>query len=123
MMLTNPGATNVRIDNLVYVIGHVNPDTDAIASAMGYAWLLRERDGKNAVPARAGAINRQTSWVLQTLEIEPPILLNDASPRFESVMRRLDTVTPDRPLSEAWAILSRTGGVARSSTRMVRRMV
>jgi len=111
-MLTNPGATNVRIDNLVYVIGHVNPDTDAIASAMGYAWLLRERDGKNAVPARAGAINRQTSWVLQTLEIEPPILLNDASPRFESVMRRLDTVTPDRPLSEAWAILSRTGGVA-----------
>lgn len=112
MMLTNPGATNVRIDNLVYVIGHVNPDTDAIASAMGYAWLLRERDGKNAVPARAGAINRQTSWVLQTLEIEPPILLNDASPRFESVMRRLDTVTPDRPLSEAWAILSRTGGVA-----------
>jgi len=29
----------------VYVIGHLNPDTDAIAAAMGYAWLLRERDG------------------------------------------------------------------------------
>jgi inorganic pyrophosphatase/exopolyphosphatase len=29
----------------VFVIGHVNPDTDAIASAMGYAWLLKERDG------------------------------------------------------------------------------
>jgi manganese-dependent inorganic pyrophosphatase len=111
-MMKNQGAPNMRFKNLVYVIGHVNPDTDAIASAMGYAWLLQERDGMNAIPARSGAINRQTSWVLRTLEIEPPILLNDASPRFESVMRRLDTVTPDRPLSEAWAILSRTGGVA-----------
>lgn len=103
---------NIGTENQVIVIGHVNPDTDAVASAMGYAWLLRERDGLNTVPARAGAINLQTSWVLQTLGLEPPMLYNDASPRFESVMRRFDTVTPDSPLSEAWAILSRTGGVA-----------
>lgn len=103
---------NSRIEDQVYVIGHVNPDTDAIASAIGYAWLLHERDGINAIPARSGAINVQTSWVLRTLEIEPPMLFNDASPRFDSVMRRFDTVTPDRPLSDAWAILSRTGGVA-----------
>ncbi len=102
----------MRVDNRVYVIGHVNPDTDAIAAAMGYAWLLQERDGINAIAARSGAINRQTAWVLRTLDLEPPILFNDASPRFESVMRRLDTVTPDQPLSQAWAILSRTGGVA-----------
>ena len=108
----NHYSPNVRVDNQVYVIGHVNPDTDAIASAMGYAWLLQERDGTNAIAARSGAINRQTSWVLNILGMEPPMLFNDASPRFESVMRRLDTVTPDRPLSEAWAILSRTGGVA-----------
>jgi manganese-dependent inorganic pyrophosphatase len=96
----------------VFVIGHVNPDTDAIASAMGYAWLLRERDGINATPARSGAINPQTAWVLKTLGLDAPILFTDASPRFESVMRRYDTVLPDSPLSEAWAILSRTGGVA-----------
>lgn len=105
-------SSNARVDSPVYVIGHVNPDTDAIASAMGYAWLLKERDGVHAIPARSGAINRQTAWVLHTLNIDPPMLFNDASPRFESVMRRLDTVTPERPLSEAWAILSRTGGVA-----------
>ncbi|HPH95152.1 MAG TPA: DHH family phosphoesterase [Anaerolineaceae bacterium] len=98
--------------NSVYVTGHVNPDTDSIASALGYAWLLRERDGTDAVAARAGAINAQTTWVLKHLQIDPPFLLTDASPRFESVMRRLDTSAPDRPLSEAWAILSRTGGVA-----------
>ena len=94
------------------MIGHVNPDTDAIASAMGYAWLLRERDGINAIPARSGAINPQTSWVLKTLGLDAPMLFTDASPRFESVMRRYDTVLPESPLSEAWAILSRTGGVA-----------
>jgi len=103
---------NIRVDNTVYVIGHVNPDTDAIASAMGYAWLLQERDGINAIAARSGPINRQTAWVLGLLELDPPMLFNDASPRFESVMRRLATVNPEQPLSEAWAILSRTGGVA-----------
>lgn len=95
-----------------YVIGHVNPDTDSIAAAVGYAWLLHERDGIEAVAARAGAINLQTSWVLKRLELEPPLLLNDASPRFESVCRRVDTAAPDSPLRDAWAILNRTGGVA-----------
>jgi manganese-dependent inorganic pyrophosphatase len=95
-----------------YVIGHVNPDTDSIASAMGYAWLLRERDGEDFIPARAGPLNPQTTWVLKKLELDPPVLLNDASPRFTSVSRRLDTTTPDQPLREAWAIANRTWGVA-----------
>ncbi len=98
--------------NKVYVIGHVNPDTDAIASAMGYAWLLRERDGLEAVAARAGAINPQTSWVLKRLGIEAPVLLTDASPRFESVTQRLDRILPDAQLGAAWTLASRTGGVA-----------
>ncbi len=96
----------------IYVIGHVNPDTDSIASAMGYAWLIRERDGEDVVAARAGAINPQTTWVLKKLGLEPPLLLTDASPRFETVTRRLDTTTPDEPLKEAWTILNRTGGIA-----------
>ena len=100
------------MSNQIFVIGHVNPDTDSIASAMGYAWLLRERDGLDTVAARAGAVNPQTSWVLKILNLEPPLLLTDASPRFESVMRRLDTVSPEKPLGEAWMLLSRTGGIA-----------
>jgi manganese-dependent inorganic pyrophosphatase len=95
-----------------YVIGHVNPDTDSIASAMGYAWLLRERDGADVISARAGAINPQTTWVLKRLGLEAPLLVADASPRFESVMRRLDTAHPDSLLRDAWSITSRTGGVA-----------
>jgi manganese-dependent inorganic pyrophosphatase len=96
----------------IYVVGHVNPDTDSVAAAMGYAWLLRERDGLDTVAARAGATNPQTTWVLKYLKLDTPTLLTDASPRFESVMRRLDTTTPDKPIKEAWSIANRTGGIA-----------
>ncbi len=96
----------------LYVIGHLNPDLDSIAAAIGYAWLLHERDGLDTVAARAGAINPQTVWALSRLQLDAPVLLTDASPRFESVTRRFDTLTPERPLREAWTIANRTGGIA-----------
>jgi manganese-dependent inorganic pyrophosphatase len=96
----------------VYIIGHVNPDTDSIAAAMGYAWLLKERDGLDTVAARAGAINPQTTWILKRLGLDAPFLLTDASPRFEAVSHRLDTITPESQLREAWVIANRTGGIA-----------
>jgi manganese-dependent inorganic pyrophosphatase len=95
-----------------YVIGHVNPDLDSIASAIGYAWLLRESQGMDATPARAGALNPQTTWVLNHLGIDAPQLLTDASPRFGAVSRRFDTLTSDMPLRDAWKIANRTGGIA-----------
>ncbi|MBL8090814.1 MAG: DHH family phosphoesterase [Anaerolineales bacterium] len=96
----------------IFVVGHINPDTDSVASAMGYAWLLQERDGKETVAARAGALNAQTSWVLKTLNLEAPFLLTDASPRFELVMHRLDSITPTSQLGAAWMLASKTGGIA-----------
>ncbi|MEN8240929.1 MAG: DHHA2 domain-containing protein [Chloroflexota bacterium] len=95
-----------------YVIGHLNPDLDSIASALGYAWLLREKRGIDATPARAGGLNPQTVWVLNQLGLEAPLLLTDASPRFGAVSRRFDTLTSDMPLRDAWKIANRTGGIA-----------
>jgi len=98
-------------NNAIYVVGHVNPDTDAIASAMGYAWLLQDQ-GQNAIAARAGHLNPQTTWVLNYLKIEQPTLLTDASPRFSAISHRLNTAAPEHPLREVWSIANRTGGVA-----------
>jgi manganese-dependent inorganic pyrophosphatase len=100
------------MSNKIYIIGHVNPDTDSIAAAMGYAWLLHERDKLEVVAARAGAVNPQTAWVLKRLNLDAPVLLTDASPRFESIMQRLDTIRPDAHLGAAWTLASRTGGIA-----------
>lgn len=96
----------------IYVIGHVNPDTDSIASAMGYAWLLRERDSMDTIASRAGPLNPQTAWVLKQLNMEAPFLLTDASPRFLSVTQHLDSLRPEAQLGAAWSLASRTGGVA-----------
>ena len=71
----------------IYVIGHVNPDMDSIASAIGYAWLIRERDGEEAIPARAGALNPQTTWVLDHLNIEAPKLIVEVSKAVCITMR------------------------------------
>ena len=102
---------NGKKNNAIYVVGHINPDTDSIASAMGYAWLLQDQ-GQNAIPARAGHLNPQTTWVLNHLGIEQPMLLSDASPRFEAISHRLNTAAPEHPLREVWSIANRTGGVA-----------
>ncbi len=60
----------------IHVSGHVNSLTDAIASAMGIAWLLQSRDGADVLPARAGPVNQQTSWVLHRLGLEAPGLVS-----------------------------------------------
>jgi manganese-dependent inorganic pyrophosphatase len=97
----------------IYVVGHVNPDTDSIAAAMGYAWFRDARtEEDDVIAARAGPINEQTGWVLERVGLKAPDLLADASPHFEAVARRYDSVAPDRPLREAWAIANRTGNVA-----------
>ena len=50
----------------IYVTGHRNPDTDSIASAVGYAELMGRVDPRNEyVPVRLGEINTQTRWVLE----------------------------------------------------------
>ncbi len=61
-----------------YVIGHKNPDTDAICSAIGYAALLRlTGEERDAVAARCGEISQRTKWVLERAGLEPPVLVTD----------------------------------------------
>ncbi len=94
--------------NLIYVVGHKNPDTDSIGAAIGYAWLIRERDGEPTVAARAGTINLQTKFALEYFNAPLPVLLEDASPRFESIAQRIEPLKPTQPLSEAWQLSART---------------
>jgi manganese-dependent inorganic pyrophosphatase len=72
-----------------YVIGHRNPDTDAICSAMGHAALLRASgEVPNAVAARCGDIPQRTRWVLNKAGMEPPVLLNDVRVSAGMLCRR-----------------------------------
>jgi manganese-dependent inorganic pyrophosphatase len=72
----------------IYVTGHRNPDTDSIASAVGYAELKGRLDPRNEyVPVRLGEMNAQTRWVLERSGAEEPELLPHVLLRVCDVMR------------------------------------
>ena len=75
----------------IYVIGHRNPDTDSICSAIGYAHLKQAR-GVNAVPARCGKINNETKYALEYFKVDQPLLLTDLYPRVKDVALECKTV-------------------------------
>jgi manganese-dependent inorganic pyrophosphatase len=84
----------------LYVIGHRNPDTDSICSAIGYAHL-KQALGELAVPARAGKINSETRFVLEKFGVETPMLIVDLYPRAKDIMSPVAiTLLPDETLQE-----------------------
>jgi len=72
----------------VYVIGHKNPDTDAICSAIGYADYLRATSRPDAVAAACGDANARTRMALERAGVEPPKVLLDVRPRAGRICRR-----------------------------------
>ena len=73
----------------VYVTGHKNPDTDSIASAIGYAEFKTLVDpGNGYAPARLGNVNPQTAWALEKSGAEEPELLEHIMLRVKDVMSR-----------------------------------
>ena len=63
----------------IYVVGHLNPDTDSICSAIAYAHFLRARHKHHVIPARAGSLNSETKFVLKKFKEKTPQLLKDAT--------------------------------------------
>lgn len=68
----------------IYVIGHRNPDTDSICSAIAYAHL-KHLKGENAVPARCGQVNAETKFALDYFKMECPLLVSDFYPRVKDI--------------------------------------
>ncbi len=93
----------------LYVIGHRNPDTDSICSAIAYAHLKKAL-GEEAVPARAGKINAETKFVLDHFGVEAPLLVADLHPRADDVMHAAAvTVKPGDTLRELGMVMKRHG--------------
>ncbi len=93
---------------ITYVIGHRNPDTDSICSAIAYADLCQRQGNRRVRAARAGSLNRQTEFVLETLRQEPPELLADVFPRVRDVVgAKPATISGDAPLADAMQMMRR----------------
>jgi manganese-dependent inorganic pyrophosphatase len=94
----------------IYVTGHRNPDTDSIASAIGYAELKRRLDPNNEyVAVRLGECNTQTNWVLERSGAPEPEFLPHVMLRACDVMRTGFPITRDsEPIRHAGLAMSRT---------------
>lgn len=69
----------------VYVVGHKNPDTDSICSALAYANLKKQITGDEYVAKRAGQINEETQYVLKRFGVTPPGLLNNVQTQVKDI--------------------------------------
>ena len=91
----------------VYVIGHKNPDTDSIVSAIAYAELKRSLGENNVFPARGGKVNLQTEYILNRFNIPHPEFLSDLIPKVKNHMSEEPVTLPlDTPLWDAMQILT-----------------
>ena len=69
------------MERKTYVIGHRNPDTDSIVSAIAYAELKRQQGVENCFAARAGKLTPQTEYILDRFTIPPPEYIPDLVPK------------------------------------------
>lgn len=91
----------------ILVIGHKNPDTDSICSAICYAHLKRMLTGKDYIPCRAGQVNAETKYVLDCFDIEPPRYLSSLNPRLSDVQYRdVAGIGAQMSLRRAWEYMS-----------------
>jgi manganese-dependent inorganic pyrophosphatase len=95
----------------VHVTGHRNPDTDSIASAIAYAELCGRLDSSERyVPARLGAVNEQTRWVLDRAGADEPELLPHVFLRVRDVMQADPPVAEqDAPVRDVGLMMAREG--------------
>jgi len=86
----------------IFVIGHRNPDTDAICSAIGYAEFKRRTGMDEAVAARCGDTNDRIDFVLNSFGVPAPKFVADVSLKVSDVMqRKIMSVTPDATAAQA----------------------
>lgn len=96
--------------NKIYVIGHKNPDTDSICSAICYAYLKRQLTGQDYIPMRAGEINAETAFVLDAFHMDAPEYVENVFTQVKDVeYRHLDGVPNHISIKKAWEILSESG--------------
>ena len=90
----------------VVVIGHRNPDTDSICSAIAYAELKNRTSTLVCEPRRAGKMNQETEFVLKKFGVTPPRMCTDVNSKIRDVdYREMPGIPGSTSLRRAWKIM------------------
>lgn len=103
----------------IFVIGHKNPDTDSVCSAIAYAQLKNEIDTENEyIPLRAGQTNEETQYVLKQFGVNAPQYVMDVKSQVKDIeIRKVDGVDRNISIKAAWKLMRDIGVVTLPITR------
>lgn len=94
---------DLKKQRIVRVIGHKNPDTDSICSAIAYAYLKNQISDAPHEPRRAGHINKETKFVLKYFGVRKPRMSVDAAPAIGNIdIREEPGIGGEMSLRDAW---------------------
>lgn len=90
----------------IFVIGHKNPDTDSICSAIAYANLKQKMTGEEYVARRAGHLNEETQYILERFGVKAPIYIKDVGTQVKDIeIRETKGVSENISLKKAWTLM------------------
>ena len=88
------------------VLGHRNPDTDSICSAICYAGFKHQLTGENYEPCRAGNVNPETQYVLDYFKLKAPCLVENVKTQVKDIeIRKTKGVSRGISLKNAWGLM------------------
>ena len=98
----------------IFVIGHKNPDTDSICSAIAYADIKnRTTQNKKYIPKRAGQINEETRYVLNRFGVQPPAYLGNIGTQVKDMdIRTSPQADKSMSLKNTWDLMQENGIVS-----------
>ena len=97
----------MRNQEKIFVIGHKNPDTDSICSAIAYADIKNRTSQKvKYVAKRAGQINEETEYVLNRFGMQPPGYLSNIGTQVKDMdIRMSPDADKSMSLKNAWDLM------------------
>lgn len=99
-------AVITKSEQNVFVVGHMNPDTDSICSAIAYANLKEKITGEKYTPKRAGQISPETEFVLNHFGIKTPGFISDVREQVKDMtIRVVPTLHKQMSLKAAWDVM------------------
>ena len=87
------------------IIGHKQPDTDCIASVIGYAAFKNHTEPGKFLAARCGELNSETCFALETFGMKPPAFVESVEPRVSDLVIARISVTQDVPAVDVAALM------------------
>jgi manganese-dependent inorganic pyrophosphatase len=96
--------------NQIYLFGHRQPDTDSIASVIGYAEFLNRQEPGKYIPARCGELNPESRYMLERFGISAPVFVDSVEPKLSDIVYKpVFSLPQDVPTVDVATLMAKEG--------------